>query len=154
MLKWLWLSVFVITLDQLTKALASTYLLLHDPIAVMPMFNLTLAHNPGAAFSFLSDAGGWQRWFFTALAIGVSILIALWMRKLPTGENWQAAGLAAILGGAVGNVIDRIQLGHVVDFLDFYVNDSHWPAFNIADTAISIGAAILIAMSFRKEKKA
>jgi signal peptidase II len=154
MLKWLWLSVVVIALDQLTKGLASSYLLLHDPIAVIPMFNLTLAHNPGAAFSFLSDAGGWQRWFFTALAIGVSVLITLWIRKLPASENWQAAGLAAILGGAIGNVIDRIQLGHVVDFLDFYINDSHWPAFNIADTAISVGAVILIAMSFRKEKKA
>lgn len=154
MLKWLWLSVIVIALDQLTKGLAQAYLLLHEPVAVMPMFNLTLAYNPGAAFSFLSDAGGWQRWFFTTLAIGVSILIAFWMRKLPAGENWQAAGLACILGGAVGNVIDRIQLGHVVDFLDFYINDSHWPAFNIADSAISIGAVILVAMSFRKEKKA
>lgn len=144
MLKWLWLSVVVIVLDQLTKVGAETWLRFHDPVPVTPFFNLMLSYNPGAAFSFLSDAGGWQRWFFVVLALLVSAVIVLWLRRLPAAQRWTAAALALVVGGAIGNVIDRLVYGHVVDFLDFYIGHWHWPTFNIADSAISVGVAILL----------
>ena len=153
MLKWLWLSAVVIVLDQYTKWLASTKLHLFERVEILPIFNFTLAHNTGAAFSFLSDAGGWQRWFFTVLAIGVSIFIVFWLKKLRTDERATAISLTLILGGAIGNVIDRIRLGYVVDFLDFHWGDAHWPAFNIADSAIFVGAVILVALSFFTSEK-
>ncbi len=153
MLKWLWLSVLVIVLDQVTKIVAVNVLDPYQPIAVMPSFNLTLMFNTGAAFSFLDDAGGWQRWFFTVLALAVSVALVIWIKRMPAHEKWQAAALALILGGALGNVIDRIYLGHVVDFIQVYYADFYWPAFNIADSAIFVGAAILIVFSFRGEKK-
>jgi len=166
MLKWLWLTLFVLVSDQLTKSMASSSLQLFQPWPLMPNFNFTLMHNPGAAFSFLSDAGGWQRWFFSILATAVSVFIFFWMKKLQTHERWHAIGLSLVLGGAVGNLIDRVRLGYVVDFLDYYyksdsclpgffaVNDiCHWPAFNIADAAIFLGAAILIIAGFRESKK-
>ena len=148
MLKWLWLSVLVIVLDQLTKYMASTLLTYYKPLAVMPMFNFTLMHNTGAAFSFLNDAGGWQRWFFTIIALGVSIFLTLWLKRLTVQEKLQAIALALILGGAIGNVIDRMWLGYVVDFLDVYYANWHFPAFNIADSAITIGAVLIIYDSF------
>ena len=114
-----------------------------ERLDVLPFFNLTLAYNSGAAFSFLAGAGGWQRWFFAAVAVIAVVLILGWMRKLRE-ERMQGAALALILGGAVGNLYDRVVLGHVVDFLDFYWGDYHFPAFNIADTAITIGAALII----------
>jgi signal peptidase II len=138
------LSAVVVALDQLTKQLADRYLSAYDPLPVMPSFNLTLSFNPGAAFSFLADAGGWQRWFFTVLAIGVSAAIVVWLRRITPGEWRLGVGLALILGGAVGNVIDRLIYGHVIDFIDVYYGDWHWPAFNIADSAITVGAAFLI----------
>lgn len=144
MLKWLWLSGVVIVLDQLTKYFASTALTLYKPVEVMPMFNFTLMHNPGAAFSFLSDASGWQRWFFTVVALVVSTVIVFWIKRLPVHEKWQAIGLAMILGGALGNVIDRVLFGYVIDFIQVYYSEWYWPAFNIADAAISIGVVILI----------
>lgn len=150
MLKWIWIAVVVVILDQLTKYIASTSLEMHQPIAVMPMFNWTLMHNTGAAFSFLDDAGGWQRWFFAVIAVVVSAVIVLWIKRLQQHEKWQAAALALILGGAIGNVIDRILLGYVVDFIDIYYESSHWPAFNIADSAIFIGVAMLIIESIRE----
>lgn len=150
MLKWLWLAVVVVILDQLTKYIASTSLILYKPVAIMPMFNWTLMHNTGAAFSFLHDAGGWQRWFFAIIAVVVSVVIVLWIKRLQQHEKWQAAALALILGGAIGNVIDRIWLGYVVDFIDVYYKTSHWPAFNIADSAISIGVAMIIIESIRE----
>lgn len=156
MLKWIWLAIIVVIVDQLTKYIASNSLIMFQPVAVMPMFNWTLMHNTGAAFSFLADAGGWQRWFFAFVALAVSILIILWLKRLEQHEKWQAMALALILGGAIGNVIDRIWLGYVVDFIDIYYKTSHWPAFNIADSAISIGVAILIIESireYREEKK-
>ena len=152
MLKWLWLSVGVIVTDQITKLLASYYLVLNQPVPIVPSFNLTLMYNTGAAFSFLSDAGGWQRWFFTGLAVVVSVAIIIWLRKLSRGEHWQAAGLALILGGAVGNVIDRIRLGHVIDFIQVYYQEYYWPAFNIADSAITVGAVIFIIAGLRTER--
>jgi signal peptidase II len=153
MLKWTWISVLVLALDQLTKQLASGYLNYAEPVAVMPLFNLTLVHNSGAAFSFLAQAGGWQRWFFAAIALLVSTGIIIWLKRLSADKVWEALALALVLGGAIGNVWDRILLGYVVDFLDFYYGGWHWPAFNIADIAISVGAAILIIDSLRTHKK-
>jgi signal peptidase II len=144
MLKWTWLSALVIVLDQLTKQIAERTLNLYAQVEVMPHFNLTLAYNEGAAFSFLSDAGGWQRWFFSALAIGVSVVILIWLHTMKSTERLQAVALALILGGAIGNVIDRILFGHVIDFIDLYYQQYHWPAFNIADSAIVVGAALII----------
>lgn len=144
MLKWLWLSAIVIGLDQVTKYLASTELQFHVPVAVMPSFNWFLAHNTGAAFSFLSDAGGWQRWFFIGLAAVVTVIIVAWLKKLDSSQGWLAAALSLILGGAIGNVIDRIFHGYVIDFIQWYYESYYWPSFNIADAAISVGAVILI----------
>ncbi len=152
MLKWLWLSVVVIALDQITKVLASAQLVLHEPVPVMPFFNLTLMHNTGAAFSFLSQAGGWQRWFFVAVAVGVSLSLAWWLHQLRRGQLWLAASLALVLGGALGNVWDRIMLGYVVDFVDLYYGDWHWPAFNVADSAITVGAIMLLLDAVRGER--
>jgi len=154
MLKWLWLALLVIVLDQLSKVVVSSWLQLYESVAVLPFFSVTLLHNPGAAFSFLADAGGWQHWFFTAIALFVSVVITVWLRRLPAEEKWQAAALALILGGALGNVIDRLRLGYVVDFLDFYYQQWHWPAFNIADSAITVGVALLLWVTFRGNKQA
>ena len=169
MLKWLWLAVAVIVLDQGSKYLVSQLLELHESVEFIPLLQFTLLHNKGAAFSFLSSAGGWQRWLFTILALVVSVIIVAWLRRLSAQEKWQAAGLALILGGALGNVIDRINHGYVVDFLDFYypaeqclplfyqvhgsIAECHWPAFNIADSAISIGVVVLIIDSLRSSLK-
>ncbi len=169
MLKWLWLSAAVIVLDQFSKYLASQLLALYQSVEFIPFLQFTLLHNEGAAFSFLSSAGGWQRWLFTLLALVVSGVIVAWLWRLPSKERLQAAGLALILGGALGNVIDRIMLGYVVDFLDFYypaeqclplfykayapISQCHWPAFNIADSAIFIGVTLLIIDSIRSSLK-
>ena len=150
MLKWIWIAVVVVILDQLTKYIASTSLEIYQPVAVMPMFNWTLMHNTGAAFSFLANENGWQRWFFAVIAVVVSVVIVLWIKRLEQHEKWQAAALALILGGAIGNVIDRIWLGYVVDFIDIYYESSHWPAFNVADSAIFIGVAMIIIDSIRE----
>ena len=144
MSKWLGISVVVILLDQLTKQLAEARLVYAEPLAVMPSFNLTLLYNRGAAFSFLSDAGGWQRWFFVAVSILASIALVFWLRKLKTGQWLLAVALALVLGGAIGNLIDRLWLGHVVDFIQVYYRDFYWPAFNIADSAIAVGAVLLV----------
>ena len=153
MLKWLWLSVVVIGLDQVSKYFATSSLNLHEPVSVLPFFNLTLMHNQGAAFSFLSQAGGWQRWFFTIIALVVTAVIVQWIRRLSSTETWMAAALSLIAGGALGNVWDRIQLGYVVDFIDVYYGTWHWPAFNIADSAITIGAVMLIVEGFKGKRK-
>lgn len=145
MLKWLSLSGLVIMLDQATKVAAERLLTLHVPEPVIAgFFNFTLAYNKGAAFSFLSEAGGWQRWFFTVLALVVSVVLVIWIKNLSREERWTAAALALILGGAIGNVIDRMIHGHVIDFIQWYYDRFYWPAFNIADSAICVGAAILI----------
>lgn len=149
-LRWLWLALLVIALDLGTKALASSLLTYADPVPVFPLFNLTLLHNTGAAFSFLADAAGWQRWFFVILALGVSVGLVLWLKSLKRDETWIAVAIALILGGALGNVYDRVVHGYVVDFLHFYWQDYHFPAFNLADTAITIGAAMMILDMFRK----
>jgi signal peptidase II len=148
MLKWLWLSAFVVVLDQLTKWLAETMLVIHEPVPVLAFFNLTLMYNPGAAFSFLADAGGWQRWFFLILSVVVSSILIIWMSRLKRHEIRLAAALALIIGGAIGNLIDRILYGHVIDFIQLYYESWYWPAFNIADSAITVGAVLWIIESF------
>lgn len=154
-LVWLILTVVVVALDQWTKVLVENALVYGERVPVLPIFNLTLAYNPGAAFSFLADAGGWQRWFFTAVAVVASVVILAWLVTLK-GQRWVAAALALVLGGALGNLWDRLVHGHVVDFLDFHWSGSHFPAFNIADSAITLGATILILDMFvqwRQERR-
>ncbi|MBE0485965.1 signal peptidase II [Marinobacter sp.] len=149
-LKWLWLAGLVLVLDLGTKAMATAMLTYGNPVPVMPSFNFTLLHNTGAAFSFLANAAGWQRWFFVTLAIVVSVVLVGWLRKLQNHETWTAIAIVLILGGALGNVYDRVVHGYVVDFLHFYWQNWHFPAFNLADTAITIGAAMMILDAFRK----
>jgi len=151
-LPWLWLSAAVVALDQATKHLAERFLSLHEPVSVLPFVNLTLTYNPGAAFSFLGGAGGWQRWVLSALALGVSVFIVIWLRSLPRDGTWLPCALALILGGALGNLWDRVVLGAVVDFIDVHYAGWHWPAFNVADSAISIGALMLLASVLRGER--
>ena len=158
-LNWLWLTLLVVIADQASKQAATHLLGPFDQYAFLPYFNFSLTFNRGAAFSFLSDAGGWQRWFFTALAIAVSVFIFLWLKKLSAKEKLLAASLALILGGAVGNVLDRMLYGYVIDFIDWFYYSStkclpffyhlnqatcHWPTFNLADSAIFLGAALMI----------
>lgn len=148
MLKWLWLSLLAVVLDQVSKIAVDSSMQLYESIPLMPYFNLTYVHNTGAAFSFLSEAGGWQRWFFAVLALGISAVLSVWLTRLKDHETLLAVALALILGGAIGNLIDRLAYGYVIDFLDVYYNDRHWPAFNIADSAITLGVALMLAESF------
>lgn len=148
-LNWLWLSALVIVLDQITKLLVIDSLALHETIPLTGFFNLVRAHNTGAAFSLLANEPGWQRLFFLAVGIIASGFIFHLLRKAQ-GRPLFCLALALILGGALGNVIDRIAYGHVVDFLDFYLGAWHWPAFNVADSGISVGAVLLILDSLRK----
>ncbi len=150
MLKYLWLSLAIIIADQISKTVMVNWLDLYESVPVLPFFNLTLAHNFGAAFSFLAGAGGWQRWFFVVLAVVISAVLIIWMRRLAQTAKLEAISLALIIGGAIGNVIDRLIYGYVIDFLDVYAGSYHWPAFNIADSAICVGAVLLIIDSFRK----
>ena len=149
--KYFSLSALVIVIDQITKLAIEAHFQQGEFMPITSFFNLVLAYNPGAAFNFLANHDGWQRWFFTALSLTAAIFISLYMRKnrhLPR----LCAGLAFILGGAIGNLIDRVRIGKVVDFLDFYVGNAHWPAFNVADSAIFIGVAILLIDEFSKKK--
>ena len=148
-LRWVWLAVGVVLLDQVSKQIATATLKLYHPVHVAPSVNLTLMHNTGAAFSMLNQAGGWQRWLFVALGVIISTVILWWLRRLPAERRWLACALSLILGGALGNVIDRVFLGYVVDFIDVYYRGWHWPAFNIAYSAITIGAVMLLIDAFR-----
>lgn len=152
---WLWYSValVVMLLDQLSKWWASHYLAYGEKMEITSFFNFTLLHNPGAAFSFLSTAGGWQRWFFTLIAIVVSVLLVMWIAKVVLKNKCEAFALAFILGGAIGNLYDRIQLSYVVDFIVAHYHDYFWPAFNLADAAITLGAFILILEMFLTKEK-
>ena len=143
MLPWLGLALLILIADQFTKVLILGYYRLGDATYVTSFFNVVRVHNAGAAFSFLANAGGWQRWFFTGIGIAAAIFI-IWMLKSHPGQKLFSFALACILGGAIGNVIDRTLYGYVVDFLDFHYASWHFPAFNIADSAISIGAVCLI----------
>jgi signal peptidase II len=146
---WLWLSAAIVVLDQLSKYYMSQILSLCEPgnctsQVILPVFKLTLLHNEGAAFSFLSDAGGWQRWFFTAVSAIVSTVLVVWICRLKKHEKLLTLALALILGGAVGNLLDRVSLGYVIDFIVVHYDNHYFPAFNVADSAISIGAAVMI----------
>lgn len=149
-MKWLWISVLTVVLDQLTKYIAEAELLLHKPVAVIPgFFNFTLMYNRGAAFSFLSDAGGWQRILFTGLSTVISIFLLFWLKQLTNDEEQKhnhilQIAITLILGGAIGNLIDRALTGEVVDFIQLYYSSYYFPAFNIADSAITVGAGLLI----------
>jgi signal peptidase II len=143
-LRWYGVAVLVVLLDQYTKELASTALDYGRPVEVWSWFNLTLQHNTGAAFSFLSDAGGWQRYFFSALAIAISAVLSRWLYVMPREQRLLALSLGLIMGGALGNLWDRLVLGYVVDFISVHYQGHYFPAFNIADAAISIGAALMI----------
>jgi signal peptidase II len=147
-IKWLWISLLVVVVDQATKQIAEAQLIPHQPVNLLPFFDWYLTYNTGAAFSFLADAGGWQRWLFTVIAVIMSVLIVQWIRKLPAEETLTAISLCLILGGAIGNLIDRIYLGHVIDYIQVWLGSYPFPAFNIADAAISVGAAMLILSSF------
>lgn len=148
MVKWLWLSLLAVILDQGSKLAIASSMQLYESIQIMPFFKLTYVHNTGAAFSFLSEAGGWQRWFFAGLALAISVVITVWLTRLKKHETLLAVALALVLGGAVGNLIDRLAYGYVIDFLDVYYESWHWPAFNVADSAITLGVILMLAESF------
>ena len=143
-MNWLWISTVIVVFDQITKYIADSNLDLRVPIEVFPSLNMTLCYNKGAAFSILSNAGGWQRWFLMAISFVFSLVLVFWLRDVDNNRKSLAWGLAFILGGAIGNLIDRTLYGYVIDFIDVYYGHWHWPAFNIADSAISIGAGLLI----------
>lgn len=142
-LRWYWLAALVIVLDQISKWVVLGNLQVGETIYVAPFWNWVLTYNPGAAFSFLADQPGWQRWFFASLAIAVSAWIAVMIRRHPA-EGLLSLALALIMGGALGNVIDRIRFGAVVDFVQWHAAGYYWPAFNVADSAITIGAVLLV----------
>jgi len=152
MLRWLWVSIAVLLLDQSSKLLADTMLALYQSVDVLPSLAIRLAYNSGAAFSFLSDASGWQRWFFVVLSVVVIGILLVWLRRLPSNQAMTALALALILGGAVGNLVDRVLYGYVIDFIDVYYGSWHWPTFNVADSAISAGAFLLLLDAFRGHK--
>ena len=142
---WLWLALGIIIIDQWTKSLIVSNFDEFDSVTLLPVLDFMRLHNTGAAFSFLSDASGWQRWMFTGLGIVVSAGIFVWLRRLPArGQTLLAASLALIMGGALGNVIDRVLWGHVIDFIRVHYQQWYFPAFNVADSAITVGAALLI----------
>ena len=152
-LRWIWITVLVVVIDQISKFFATVFLSLHEPVALMPSLNFLLAHNSGAAFSFLSSASGWQRWFFAILAGSISIGIVIWMKQLKQHEVLSAISLSLILGGAIGNLIDRVIYGYVIDFLDVYYQTYHWPVFNIADSAITLGVVFMLYESFMQKEQ-
>ncbi|WP_239495352.1 signal peptidase II [Salinicola halophilus] len=152
-LRWLLLSLAVIVLDLGVKALASANLEYGRPLEVLPVFNLTLLHNTGAAFSFLAEHAGWQRWFFAIVAIGASIGLTVWLTRLKRGETLTAVSLALVIGGAIGNLYDRLAHGYVVDYLSFHWGGYYFPAFNLADTAITLGAIGLILQSLFESRR-
>jgi signal peptidase II len=146
MKKWHWfiLSIAIIIADQLSKYCIALSFIPYTPMPVIPMLNITLAYNTGAAFSFLSGAGGWHRWFFAGFSLTVSTILVFWLWKTHTQDTLQSAGISLILGGAVGNLIDRALQGYVIDFIDVYYKHHHFATFNLADSAISIGTALLV----------
>jgi len=157
---WLWLSVAIILLDQASKWLVMFSLSPYQVVELVPNLNLTLMFNEGAAFSFLSDAGGWQRWLFAGFALLVTGVLVAWLLRLQHGERLLAAALALVVGGAIGNLIDRVLLGHVIDFVQVYLPFiplsmfNPWPAFNVADSAITIGVGLLLIETFRAQPTA
>jgi len=153
MLKWLWVTAVTLLLDQASKLRVDSSMQLYESIPLLPYFNLTYVHNTGAAFSLLNDAGGWQRWLFAGLAIVMSSIIGVWLYRLKSHETLLGVALAMVLGGAVGNLIDRVAYGYVIDFFDVYYQSWHWPVFNVADSAIDIGVGLMILDSFGVGRK-
>ena len=153
-LKWLWLSLLVFVLDQASKLFFENSLSLYQQIVIVPdYFSWTLAYNKGAAFSFLASESGWQRWFFAAVAVVVSVVLVVWLKRLKAHETWLALALALVLGGAIGNLFDRVVYGHVIDFiLVHWQNRWYFPAFNLADSAITLGAILLALDMFKPQK--
>lgn len=153
-LAWLWLSLLVFVVDQASKFWFDNNLSMYQQIVIIPdYFSWTLAYNTGAAFSFLADATGWQRWFFAAIAVVVSGVLVVWLKRLKPGETWLAVALALVLGGALGNLVDRVVFGHVVDFILLHWHQQwYFPAFNVADMAITGGAILLALDMFKSEK--
>ena len=147
-LRFVWIALLGLIIDQFTKHAVVDVFNLYESVQVTSFFNLTYVHNYGAAFSFLSDAGGWQRWFFTVVSAVVSVVLAVWIFRLRDNQRLLALSLALILGGAIGNLIDRVLLGYVVDFISVHYQQRFFPAFNIADSAISVGAVLMIADMF------
>ncbi|HIF18445.1 MAG TPA: lipoprotein signal peptidase [Cycloclasticus sp.] len=152
MLKWLWLSLFVFILDQSSKLWVVSYFQLYESMPLLPLLNLTYVHNEGAAFSFLSSAGGWQRWFFVVIALIATTVLVIWLKRLKPTEKWMAVTISLVLGGAIGNLYDRISYGYVIDFIDVYYQSHHWPVFNVADSAISIGVVMMLMDAFWGKK--
>jgi signal peptidase II len=147
---WLGVAATIVAADQITKYCATQWLVYGEPVAVFPGLNLTLLYNTGAAFSMFADAAGWQRWFFTGAALLVSVVITLWLRRVGQREWWLPIALTLILGGAIGNFWDRLTLGYVVDFIQVYYDRWSWPAFNVADSAISVGAVMLLLSGWKR----
>ncbi|KOC88556.1 signal peptidase II [Winslowiella iniecta] len=147
-LRWLWLVLVVIAVDFGSKQWIMDNLMLHQSVPVMPYFNLFYAHNYGAAFSFLADKGGWQRWFFAGIAIAIVVALLVMMYRTAASQKLNNIAYALIVGGAIGNLFDRAYHGFVVDFIDFYIGDWHFATFNIADCAICIGAALIVLEGF------
>lgn len=154
MLKWLWLSALVIALDQASKLLVDATMQLYETVELLPLFQLTYVRNTGASFSFLAQAGGWQRWLFVGIASAASVAMVFWLKHLPKERHWEAAAWALVLGGAMGNLIDRIAYGYVIDFLDAFYRHWHFPAFNVADSAITVGVGILLVEAFITSRQA
>lgn len=150
--RYLLLALGLLVLDQLTKWWVLSVFQPYEIQPVLPVFNLTLVFNEGAAFSFLSDAGGWQRWFFIGLTSVISLGLLVWLMRLKPSERLTGLALAMILGGALGNLVDRIRMGKVTDFLDFHWQGWHWPAFNLADSVITLGVVLMLLVSFRETK--
>jgi signal peptidase II len=143
-MRYLWIALVVFVLDQATKWAAVEFLARHAEVPLLPFLNLTLVFNAGAAFGFLSTASGWQNYFFIAIAIVACVVVLFMLRRLGAKDALLAVALVLILGGAAGNLCDRLLYGHVIDFVDFHVGSWHWPAFNVADSAITIGAVLLV----------
>lgn len=143
-IKWLWLSFVIIVLDQVSKYWALKHLIFQTPRYVWPFLDLRLNFNPGAAFSFLSNQGGWQIYLFRGISAVVSVILAIWLLRLNPGEKLKAFGLSLIIGGAIGNLIDRMRLSYVIDFFDFHWHNWHYATFNVADSAVCVGAFFLI----------
>ncbi len=147
-LRWLWLTLICLLLDQVTKQWVVGSFDLYESLPIFPVFSLTYVQNPGAAFSFLADQDGWQRWFFTAIAAIASVVFIVWLAKTPKSDVLLSIAFALMLSGAMGNLIDRVLFGYVIDFLDFHWSGKRFPAFNVADSVIFIGAALMILDSF------
>ncbi|WP_281560157.1 signal peptidase II [Thalassomonas sp. RHCl1] len=152
-IRWIWLTLVFLVIDQVTKYWVAGSMDLYQSIKVTAFFNITYVHNLGAAFSFLADQAGWQRWFFAAIATVASVIFVIWLAKTPKENKSLSIAFALMLSGALGNLFDRVLLGYVIDFLDFYVGSYHWPAFNVADSAIFVGAVLMVLDSFKGSDK-